>query len=637
MILSCNNISKSFGTDIIIKDCNFHIEANEKAAVIGNNGTGKSTLLKIIAGDLEADSGEVTIGKNKTIGYLAQHQSVEGTNTIYEEMLEAKKDIIEMENRLLQMEKSMHECSGSGLDALMDKYNVLSHQFELQNGYAYKSEITGVIKGLGFAEDEFDKKISALSGGQKTRVALGKLLLTKPDIIMLDEPTNHLDMSSITWLENFLSNYNGAVLIVAHDRYFLDKIVTKIIKLENSTVCVYMGNYTEYANKEARLMEAKLNLYIKQQKEIKHQEEVIAKLRSFKQEKFYKRAESREKLLDSMDRIENPKFYRHKISIELNPQVVSGNDVLKVENLAKSFGSNMLFDNINFEIRRGEKVAIIGDNGTGKTTMLKIINGIIDADCGEIQYGSKINIGYYDQEQQNLDNENTLFDEIGNAYPDMTNTEIRNVLAAFLFTDDDVFKYIKDLSGGERGRISLAKLMLSKANFIILDEPTNHLDIESKEILENAINNYTGTVLYVSHDRYFINKTATRILELTNRAVVNYLGDYDYYLEKRDELTRVYAPVSESAKVKSEKQSAAKTEWLSRKEEQAKLRKLQNAIKRTEAEIENLEEKSSRLNDELSDPANASNAAKLMEITKEQNDINSKLESLYKQWEEYMS
>ena len=556
MILSCNHISKSYGVETILNDCSFFINDNEKAAIVGNNGAGKSTIMKIIMGELSPDDGNVIIGKDKTIGYLAQYQDLGSDTTIYEEVKSVKQNLIDMEQKLLEYEKEMAKVSGDELSKLIETYTNLEHRFQLLNGYSYKSEIEGVIKGLGFTEDDFNKSVGNLSGGQKTRVALCKLLLEKPDIIMLDEPTNHLDLNSIKWLETYLLNYNGAVLIIAHDRYFLDKIVSKVIEIENHKAHVYSGNYSDFAVKKQELRVATMNAYLKQQSEIKHQEEVIAKLRSYKQEKFYKRAESREKQLEKMDLIEKPEELKNNMTIKLEPDIVSGNDVLSVENLEKSYNT-LLFKNISFEIKRGEHVAIIGDNGTGKTTILKIINGLVDADSGMIKLGTNVHIGYYDQEQHNLTDENTLFEEIANSYPNMTNTKIRNTLAAFMFTGEDVFKRVSDLSGGEKGRLSLAKLMLSEANLIILDEPTNHLDMASKEILENAINNYTGTVLYVSHDRYFINQTANRILELTNTKLINYLGNYDYYEEKKEELTATFAPKEE--KTKAEKTTSSFT------------------------------------------------------------------------------
>lgn len=631
MILSCNHISKSYGVETILNDCSFFINDNEKAAIVGNNGAGKSTIMKIIMGELSPDEGNVIIGKDKTIGYLAQYQDLGSDTTIYEEVKSVKQNLIDMEQKLLEYEKEMAKVSGDELSKLIETYTNLEHRFQLLNGYSYKSEIEGVIKGLGFTEDDFNKSVGNLSGGQKTRVALCKLLLEKPDIIMLDEPTNHLDLNSIKWLETYLLNYNGAVLIIAHDRYFLDKIVSKVIEIENHKAHVYIGNYSDFAVKKQELRVATMNAYLKQQSEIKHQEEVIAKLRSYKQEKFYNRAESREKQLEKMDLIEKPEELKNNMTIKLEPDIVSGNDVLSVENLEKSYNT-LLFKNISFEIKRGEHVAIIGDNGTGKTTILKIINGLVDADSGMIKLGTNVHIGYYDQEQHNLTDENTLFEEIANSYPNMTNTKIRNTLAAFMFTGEDVFKRVSDLSGGEKGRLSLAKLMLSEANLIILDEPTNHLDMASKEILENAINNYTGTVLYVSHDRYFINQTASRILELTNTKLINYLGNYDYYEEKKEELTATFAPKEENAKAEKTT-SSNKQDYLERKAEAARIRKLKNDISKVEEKIKKYEDRLNELDEMVADPSVSTNSAKLNEIGKEQNEISDKLDKLMEEWE----
>lgn len=631
MILSCNHISKSYGVETILNDCSFFINDNEKAAIVGNNGAGKSTIMKIIMGELSPDDGNVIIGKDKTIGYLAQYQDLGSDTTIYEEVKSVKQNLIDMEQKLLEYEKEMAKVSGDELSKLIETYTNLEHRFQLLNGYSYKSEIEGVIKGLGFTEDDFNKSVGNLSGGQKTRVALCKLLLEKPDIIMLDEPTNHLDLNSIKWLETYLLNYNGAVLIIAHDRYFLDKIVSKVIEIENHKAHVYSGNYSDFAVKKQELRVATMNAYLKQQSEIKHQEEVIAQLRSYKQEKFYKRAESREKQLEKMNLIEKPEELKNNMTIKLEPDIVSGNDVLSVENLEKSYNT-LLFKNISFEIKRGEHVAIIGDNGTGKTTILKIINGLVDADSGMIKLGTNVHIGYYDQEQHNLTDENTLFEEIANSYPNMTNTKIRNTLAAFMFTSEDVFKRVSDLSGGEKGRLSLAKLMLSEANLIILDEPTNHLDMASKEILENAINNYTGTVLYVSHDRYFINQTASRILELTNTKLINYLGNYDYYEEKKEELTATFAPKEEKAKAEKTT-SSNKQDYLERKAEAARIRKLKNDISKVEEKIKKCEDRLNELDEMVADPSVSTNSAKLNEIGKEQNEISDKLDKLMEEWE----
>lgn len=641
MILSCNNITKTFGTDTILSDCSFHIEEREKAAIVGPNGAGKSTLLKIIMGRLPADDGTVTISKDKTLGYLAQHQNLSSDGTIYDELLSVKKDIIALEEKIRETEQQMKNATGEQLDTLLDQYTKMNHQFELENGYAYQSEIVGVLKGLGFTEDDFSLPVNTLSGGQKTRVALGKLLLSKPDIILLDEPTNHLDMESIRWLENYLLGYNGSVIIVAHDRYFLDRIVTKIIEIENTHVTVFSGNYTAYADKKKILRNMQLKEYLNQQREIKHQQEVITKLKQFNREKSIKRAESREKMLDKLEVVDKPAEINDKMNIELNPSVISGNDVLSVSHLSKAFDDNTLFTDISFDIKRGERVALIGNNGTGKTTILKIINDILPADSGEIKLGSKVTIGYYDQEHHVLDPDKTLFDELQDAYPDLNNTQIRNTLAAFLFTNDDVFKYIRDLSGGERGRVSLAKLMLSNANFLILDEPTNHLDMVSKEILENALNSYTGTVLYVSHDRYFINTTATRIIELVGQTTVNYIGNYDYYIEKKDALTAAALagkPVDSSSAVsaaqKNAQKESAKADWKQSKEEQALLKKKKNELKKTEERITVIEDRLKAIEEESALPEVCTDTARLLELHKESTKLSEELDTLYEKWEE---
>ncbi|RDY33181.1 ABC-F family ATP-binding cassette domain-containing protein [Lachnotalea glycerini] len=634
MILSCQNISKAFGTDEILNNISFHINDREKAAIIGMNGAGKSTLLKIIMKELTADSGEVILAKGKTIGYLAQHQNLSTSRTIYQEILETKADIIQLEIRIREYEAQMHLKDGSELTLMLESYNKAVHEFELKNGYAYKSEVVGILKGLGFTEQDFEKPIHSLSGGQKTRVALGKLLVSKPDIILLDEPTNHLDMESIAWLETFLLNYNGAVVIVAHDRYFLDKVVSKIIELDNGKGFVFSGNYSAYAQKKTMVREAEIKAYLNQQRDIKHQEEVIAKLKSFNREKSIKRAESREKMLDKIEVLDKPTEINDKMNIQLEPQVISGNDVLDVKELTKAFSSLNLFSNINFDIKRGERVALIGNNGTGKTTILKIINGIISSDSGEVKLGSKVQIGYYDQEHNVLHKEKTLFDEISDEYPNLTNTQIRNVLAAFLFTNDDVFKHINELSGGERGRVSLAKLMLSEANFLILDEPTNHLDITSKEILESALNSYTGTVLFVSHDRYFINKTATRILDLTHHTIINYIGDYDYYIEKREELTQLYANSSDDILDTSVEDNSSKLDWKQQKEEQAKIRKRENDLAKTELRIHELEQRNTEIEALIIQPDICTNVSKLVELNNEKTTIDEELLNLYEKWEE---
>lgn len=632
MILACQNIEKSFDGVTILQDASFHIEEREKAALVGINGAGKSTLFRIIVGELSPDNGQVILAKGKTLGYLAQHQEMENELTIYDCLLQVKQHILDMEIRMREMETEMKHTTGEALTKLMDSYSRLTHEFEMENGYAYKSELTGVLKGLGFQEEDFQKQVSTLSGGQKTRVALGRLLLSKPDIILLDEPTNHLDMDSIAWLETYLLNYPGAVFIVSHDRYFLDKVATKIVEIDNGKVSTFAGNYSAYSEKKALLRKAAYQAYLNQQQEIKHQEEVIAKLKSFNREKSIRRAESREKMLDKMEVLEKPVEIDSSMKITLKPRITSGNDVLTVEGLGKSFPPLTLFEDLNFSVKRGERVAIIGNNGTGKTTILKILNEIVPPDTGCFHLGSKVHIGYYDQEHHVLHNEKTIFEEISDDFPKLTDTEIRNLLAAFLFTGDDVFKPIQALSGGEKGRVSLAKLMLSEANFLILDEPTNHLDITSKEILEEALSNYEGTVLYVSHDRYFINKTATRILDLTNQKLVNYIGNYDYYLEKKEELTQIYAPDIQEEAVET-KTSAVKLDWKQQKEEQARLRKKENDLKKTEAMIEELETRDSEIDEEMAKPEVATNVAECVRLSKEKAEIAQKLEELYEKWE----
>ena len=643
MILSCSNITKSFGDKHILKQVSFHLEDHEKAAIVGINGAGKTTLLKIIIGELAADEGVVALSKGSTIGYLAQHQDLDSESTIYEALLEVKRPVIQMEERIRSLELKMHSASGDALEAMLAEYSRLNHAFELANGYAYKSEVTGVLKGLGFSEDEFTKPINTLSGGQKTRVSLGKLLLTKPDVLLLDEPTNHLDMESIAWLETYLKGYSGSVIIVAHDRYFLDRVVSKIVELDNGIWTMFSGNYSAYSDKKAMLRDAKIRAYLNQQQEIKHQEAVITKLKSFNREKSIRRAESREKMLDKIERLDKPVEIDDSMDIRLEPDVISGNDVLTVRELSKSFDAQTLFSHVDFDIKRGERVAIIGNNGTGKTTLLKIINGLLEADSGEIRLGSKVHIGYYDQEHQVLHMDKTLFEEIQDTYPDMNNTQIRNTLASFLFTGDDVFKLIRDLSGGERGRVSLAKLMLSDANFLLLDEPTNHLDITSKEILESALCRYTGTVLYVSHDRYFINRTATRILDLTSQSLINYIGNYDYYLEKKDDVEAAFAARNAAGQapagtpdrdLASSSASDIKLDWKARKEEQARIRKRQNELKKTEDSIHALETRDSEIDGLLSLEEVYTDVDRLMELNREKEEIARQLEELYERWEE---
>lgn len=651
MILSCQNINKTFVDDHLLKDVSFHINDYDKAALIGINGCGKTTLLRIIMGEMNADDGLVTFAKDKTIGYLPQNALLNSTCTIYEELLSVRQPLIDLEERMREMEYQMNLVSGEELDTLMEKYTNASARFEREGGLTYRSEITGVLKGLGFVQEDFTREISTLSGGQKTRVALGKLLITKPDLIILDEPTNHLDMNAIMWLENYLLNYKGTVFIVSHDRYFLDKIVNKVFELENGHMTTFTGNYTDYATKKEILRIAAVNAYRNNQREIKHQEEVIKKLRSFNREKSIKRAESRQKMLDKMEVIDKPLDETDSMHFTLMPRFESGNDVLTVSGLAKAFDNNRLFSDVNFFIQKGEHIAIIGDNGTGKSTLLKIINNVIDADAGTIKTGTNVEIGYYDQEHHVLNDSKSIFDEISDDYPTLTNTEIRNVLAAFLFTGEDVYKLIGSLSGGEKGRVLLAKLMLSQANFLILDEPTNHLDITSKEILEDALNSYTGTVLYVSHDRYFINRTASRILDLTSDGFVNYIGNYDYYLEKKDELSPsttdksmsvatlhstsgLTAASGNTTSPASNTVSEGKLDWKAQKEMQAAARKRENEIAKLEALIEKLETRDKEIDELMASPEICNVSAKLMELQTEKDSIAEQLMEALSKWEE---
>ena len=671
MILSCHNISKSFGVESILENVSFLINEHEKAAIVGINGAGKSTLLKIIIGELTADTGEVIFAKGTTFGYLSQHQDLVSERSVYDEMLSVKAELLRKEQAMRKLEQDMKSAEGDALEQMLSSYTRLTHEFEQEEGYAYRSKVVGVLKGLGFTEEDFGKCIATLSGGQKTRLALGRLLLLNPDLILLDEPINHLDMNSIAWLETYLLNYSGAVIIVAHDRYFMDRIVTKVIELDNKQARMFNGNYSEYAEKKEQLRAIEIQHYLNQQREIKHQEEVIAKLRSFNREKSIKRAESREKMLDKIERLEKPTTVDSKMRLKLEPNITSGNDVLYATDLSKSFGEQELFRNVGLDIKRGERVAIIGGNGTGKTTLLKIITGLLEPDTGEIRTGVKVHVGYYDQEQQVLHSDKTIFDEIQDEYPYLTNTAVRNVLAAFLFTNDDAFKLVKDLSGGERGRVSLAKLMLSEANFLILDEPTNHLDIVSKEILENALNSYTGTILFVSHDRYFINKTATRILDLTHGTLVNYKGNYDYYLEKKEQTEAiVFGQASAAAgsrngsrttgsktnagnstntgngnglstnsgitSATTSESSSGRDDWQKKKEEQARERKRKSDLEKVEKQIHLLESEDAEIDEKLTDEAYYTDPHKLVELNKRKQEIAEQLESLMEQWEELM-
>lgn len=628
MVISCNNIKKSFGINTILEDITFNVEEKEKIAIIGVNGAGKTTLFKIITNEISHDSGELIIPKEVKIGYFSQNLEIDSNNSIYDELLTVFKDIIQIENNMRELEIEMGRKEGKELEDLMSKYSNLTRSLEKNNGYEYKSRIRGVIKGLGFSAEEYNQPINQLSGGQKTRIALGKILLSSPDLLLLDEPTNHLDIDSIQWLEDFLKNYNGSVIIISHDRYFLDKIVTKIIEIENKKAEVYNGNYSYYADKKEIDREIELKHYMSQQKEIKRQEEVIKKLRSFNREKSIKRAESREKALNKIEVIEKPENLPDKIKINLNPKNESGFDVLSVKETKKVFDNETLFDNISFEIKKGEKVALIGPNGIGKTTLFRIILNKLNADGGTIKLGANVSIGYYDQEHQTLNMDKTIFSEISDEYPKLTNFEIRNVLAAFVFTEDDVFKSISTLSGGEKGRVSLAKIMLSNANFLILDEPTNHLDINSKEILEYAIRNYSGTCLYISHDRYFINNTAEKIVELNKDKAMVFLGNYDYYMSKKIEQVN-----EDNANIEIRESNSNKNDWKKQKEIQAEERKKQNRAKKIEKEISDTENKIKELEKKFEDKEIYTDAIASREIYEEKNLLEENLLKLYEEWE----
>ena len=669
MILACHHISKEYPENIVLRDITFHLEKGDKAAIVGINGAGKTTLLKIIVGQETADEGSVSFERDCSFGYLAQNQDLSSDRTIYEEVLSVKQYLIDMENQLSRYEKEMDSLKGEALTQTISAYTDLLHRFERENGYAYKGEVTGVLKGLGFTAEEYDQRIATLSGGQKTRVALSKLLVQKPDLIMLDEPTNHLDMNSIRWLETYLMNYRGTVLVVSHDRYFLDRTVTKILELENGKSMLFNGNYSVYAERKKALREQQYHAWLNNQAEIRHQEEVIEKLRRFNREKSIRRAESREKMLQKTEVLEKPVEIRDDMHLVFTPCIKSGREVLSVEDLAKSYGSKDLFSGISFKIRRGEHVALIGDNGTGKSTILGILNEIVPPDRGVIRLGTNVHIGYYDQEHHVLHDDKTVFEEISDEYPAMNNTQIRSMLASFLFTGEEVFKRIGDLSGGEKGRVSLAKLMLSKANFLILDEPTNHLDLVSKDVLENALNSYEGTVLYVSHDRYFINRTASRILSLTQKVLLNYpgnnsekapdrfIGNYDFYLEKSAQVENallqdayrdgqgVFAqgsavaavpgtPKAGAVGVTSPAPSSEKQNWAQQKEEQARMRKAANDLRKCEEKIASAEEEIASIDEQMALPENYSNAGKLAELNSRKEALEEELAELYEKWEE---
>lgn len=628
MILSCNNITKSFITDILFSNISFVVNENDKVGLVGINGAGKSTLLKIIIGELPADSGEIIISNGTSIGYLSQNAMLSSERSLYDEILSTKEHLIKMEQELHKMEHEMGFFSDEteGFKELSEKYTIFRNEFELKGGYSYRSHIKGILKGLGFLEEEFNSPVSILSGGQKTRLALAKILAGQPDLLLLDEPTNHLDISAVEWLEAFLLQYKGALIIVSHDRFFLDKTTDKTIELEGTKCTCYNGNYSFFSLHKEINREIEEKHYINQQKEIKKQEDVIKQLRSFNREKSVKRAMSREKALSKIEQIDKPLNLKDKMSFSLSPRIESGNDVLFARDLKKQFDDKLLFSDINFEIFKGDKIALIGQNGCGKSTLLKIITENLEKTEGNIKLGTNVQIGYYDQEHSLLNSENNLIEEISDAYPNMTEGEIRNVLASFLFTKDDVFKKIQALSGGEKGRLTLVKLMLSKANFLILDEPTNHLDLISKEILENNLKGYSGTLLFVSHDRYFINQVASKIFNLTQNKIEVYNGNYDYYLEKKKQNTLALISKNEPER------SHNKAQWLQRKEEQANQRKKEKLLEKTEQMIHDIEEKISKIDLQMCESEIYTNHLKVQELAQEKRDFELELNELYEQW-----
>ena len=624
MLLSCKQLQKSYGIETILADVTFILEENEKAALIGVNGAGKTTLLKMLTGAIQPDEGIISKPRQISVGYLPQIAELTSQNSIYEELLQVFGKLIEMERDMRDLERSMSSLDGVDLEQAMKDYDKLIDRFEDSKGYEYESRVRGVIKGLGFTEDDWGQPVWQLSGGQKTRIALGKLLLTEPDLLLLDEPTNHLDMDSISWLEDYLRAYNQAIIVVSHDRYFMDRIVTKVIEIENKKSRVYNGNYSFYARHKVEDRETAIKRYLDQQKEIRRQEAVIARLKSYNREKSIKQAESKEKRLDMMERVERPETLPNKIRIILTPRIQSGSDVLDVTGVSKSFSGEMLFEGVDFSLKRGDKAALIGPNGIGKTTLVKIITGEMEYDRGSIIRGVNVRAGYYDQEHESLDYSKTVFDEISDAYPSLSNTAIRNVLAAFVLTGDDVFKQIGILSGGEKSRVALAKIMLGGANLLILDEPTNHLDMASKEILEEALRDYSGTLLYISHDRYFINNTATKIMEMNKHGLDIYDGNYDFYLEKKRQAQREREEAADNT---------MRGDWVKKRDLNAEERKRKNAVNKIEAEISETEQRLSALDDMLNTDDVGRDAALAEQYYNDKITAELRLKQLYEDWD----
>ncbi|MBU5676723.1 ABC-F family ATP-binding cassette domain-containing protein [Alkaliphilus sp. MSJ-5] len=635
IVLSCNNICKSFGIDVILNNISFSINKGEKVGLVGVNGAGKSTLFKILTNQLSYDTGELFISKSTTIGHLEQNTILNENSSIMEECLSIFQHLIDMEQNLRSLEIDIANLSNNEeqshyLDEAMHKYSILLEEFNEKNGYGFRSEIKGVLKGLGFLDEEFEQPIYQLSGGQKTRVALAKLLLTHPDLLLLDEPTNHLDIEAVEWLEGFLRDYDGTILMISHDRYFLDQMVNRIFEIENHSLTSYNGNFSIFMEKKRILIEQQIKEYIEQQKELDRQKDIVRRLRQHGTEKLMNRAKSREKQLEKIEQMEAPIVYRNKAFIRFEAQVKSGNDVLSLQNVSKSFNNNMLFENVAFDIYKGEKVALIGPNGIGKSTLFKIILDEVKANSGNIRLGHNVFTGYYDQEQKNLNYNKTTLDEIWDDHINLNQTEVRTLLGSFLFKGDDVFKMVESLSGGEKGRLSLLKLILSRSNLLLLDEPTNHLDIDSKEVLEEALINYDGTVFVISHDRYFLNRVATKIIELSPNGNETYLGNYDYYIQKKKEKLSMNEPEAKEEKTKTQ----LKEEKRKEREERENLRAIAKTQKKLEAEISELEEKIKELEELMCQEEIYSNEEKSKEVHQETQQLKERLELLYSQWED---
>jgi len=634
IILSCNNITLSFGTNKILENISFNVQDSDRIGVVGVNGAGKSTLFKIIAGILQPDSGELFISKGLTIGYLAQNTGLSSSNSIWSEMLSVYSHLMEMEKRIKLLEKDISmEKDVQKLNSMMNEYSLLTEKYSTSGGFEYISRIRGVLKGLGFSEDQFERKIDTLSGGQKTRLALAKLLLQSPDILLLDEPTNHLDIDATEWLEDFLKNYRKCFLVISHDRYFLDVTTTKTLELENCHGKLYNVSYSGYVKQKSEDRKILQKHYELQQKEIARLEAFIEQQRRWNRERNIKAAESRQKAIDRMEKIEKPSPLPGKIRIKLRTGIVSGNDVLFVENLKKDYPGKQVFDNISFNIKKNEKVFLLGPNGCGKSTLLKILAGMLDETSGSVEYGHNVIPGYYDQEQKDLDENSTIIEEVWKAKEKLTQTEIRNTLAAFLFKGEDVFKPISVLSGGERSRVSLAKLMLSGANFLLLDEPTNHLDINSREALEDALQEFDGTLLVVSHDRYLINKLATRILVMDGKgsSLEDFAGGYSQYQEYKNTQKKEQDTSSENS------MSRSKLEHLLSKEEKSRQRRLEKRLNQTENDIELTESRMKEIESEMTKEEVCSDHVKLLELQQEYDRLKDRLERLYRDWEELMS